>query len=67
MGVPRITGTFVGVCVTRVIIFWGLYPGPLILGNYHMILVCLEDPQSEAMDFAHSSLASSQQVLPVDK
>ena len=29
-------GTFLGVPIIRIIVFWGLYWGPLILGNYHM-------------------------------
>ena len=37
---PKIRGTFLGVPITRTIVtivFWGLYWGPLILGNYHMV------------------------------
>ena len=33
---PKIRGTFLGVPIIRTIVFWGLYWGPLILGNYHM-------------------------------
>ena len=29
-------GTFLGVPIIRIIIYWGLYWGPLILGNYHI-------------------------------
>ena len=29
-------GTFLGVPIVRTIVFWGLYWGPLILGNYHI-------------------------------
>ena len=29
-------GTFLGVPIIRIIIYWGLYWGPLILRNYHM-------------------------------
>ena len=36
MGVPKIIGTFLGVPVIRSIVFWGLYWGPPILGNYHV-------------------------------
>ena len=32
---PKIRGTLLGVPITRTIVFWGLYWGPLILGNYH--------------------------------
>ena len=35
-GFPKIRGTLLGVPVIRTIIFWGLYWGPLILGNYHV-------------------------------
>ena len=32
--VPKIRDTFLGVPIIRTIVFWGLYWGPLILGNY---------------------------------
>ena len=34
-GFPKIMGTILGVPIIRIIVFWGLYWGPLILGNYH--------------------------------
>ena len=33
---PKIRGTFLGVPMIRTIVYWGLYWGPLILGNYHI-------------------------------
>ena len=33
---PRIGGTLLGVPLIRIIVFWGLYWGPLICGNYHI-------------------------------
>ena len=33
---PKIRGTFLGVPIIRIIIFWGLDWGPPILGNYHL-------------------------------
>ena len=36
MGFPNIRGIFLGVPIIRSIVYWGLYWGPLILGNYHM-------------------------------
>ena len=35
-GFPKIRGTFLGVPIVRIIVFWGLYWGPPILGNYHI-------------------------------
>ena len=35
-GFPKIRGTFLGVPVIRTIVFWGLYGGPLNLGNYQI-------------------------------
>ena len=35
---PKIRGTLLGVPILRIIVFWGLYWGPLILGNYHLLL-----------------------------
>ena len=35
---PEIMGTFVGVPIIRIIVYWGLYWGPLLLGNYHFLL-----------------------------
>ena len=37
---PKIKDTIAGVPISRVIEFLGLYWGPLLLGNYH--LVCLD-------------------------
>ena len=34
-------GTILGVPVLRIIVFWGLYWGPPILGNYHILQVLL--------------------------
>ena len=36
-GFPKIRGTFLGVPIVRILVFWGLDWGPLILGNYHMV------------------------------
>ena len=36
MGVSYIKGTILGLPIIRTIVFWGLYWGPPILGNYHM-------------------------------
>ena len=33
---PKIRGTFLGVPRIGTIVFWGLYWGPPILGNYQM-------------------------------
>ena len=35
-GFPKLGVTSLGVPIIRTIVFWGLYWGPLILGNYHM-------------------------------
>ena len=35
-GFPKLGSTFLGVPIIRIIIYWGLYWGPLILGNYHI-------------------------------
>ena len=36
-GFPKIRGTFLGVPIIRTIVYWGLYWGTLILGNYHIM------------------------------
>ena len=33
---PKIRGTSLGVPMMRTVVFWGLYRGPLILGNYRI-------------------------------
>ena len=33
---PEIRVTFLGVPIIRIVVFWGPYWGPLILGNYQM-------------------------------
>ena len=40
-GFPRIIGTFLGAPIIRTIVFWGLYWGPLILGNYHITIITI--------------------------
>ena len=35
-GFPKIRGTILGILIIGIIVFWGLYWGPLILGNYHI-------------------------------
>ena len=35
-GFPKIRATFLGVPIIRIIVYWGLYWGLLILGNYHL-------------------------------
>ena len=35
-GVPKIRGTILGAMIIRTIVYWGLYWGPLLLGNYHI-------------------------------
>ena len=35
-GFPKIRGTFLAVPIVRTIVYWGLYWGPPILGNYHI-------------------------------
>ena len=37
-GFPKIRDTIFGVPLIRTIVFWGLYWGPPILGNYHILL-----------------------------
>ena len=35
-GFPKIRGTIMGVPIIRIIVYWGLYWGTLILGNYQI-------------------------------
>ena len=35
-GFPKTRGTILGVPIIRTIVYWGLYWGPLILGNCHI-------------------------------
>ena len=37
LGVPKIRGTILGVPMIRTIVFWSLYWGPPIWGNYHIL------------------------------
>ena len=36
LGFPKIRGTLFGAPIMRITVFWGLYWGPPILGNYHL-------------------------------
>ena len=42
-GFPKSGVPFLGVLIIRTIVFWGLYWGPLVLGNYQMSRVGLEE------------------------
>ena len=35
-GFPKIRGTLLGVTIIRLVVFWGLFWGPLVLGNSHI-------------------------------
>ena len=41
---PNIGGTILGVPIRRTIVFWGLYWGSLILGNYQISMVMCPHP-----------------------
>ena len=43
---PKIRGTFLGVPIIRIVIYLGLYWGPLILGNYHLSIHYLENMET---------------------
>ena len=34
---PKIRGTLLGVPIIRTLVFWGLYWGPLLLGDYQIL------------------------------
>ena len=40
-GVSKIGGTILEIPIIRTIVFWGLYWGPPILGNYHVVVTSL--------------------------
>ena len=37
-GFPEIRGTILGIPIIRIIVYLGLYWGPPILGNYHVMV-----------------------------
>ena len=41
LGFPKIGVTFLGVPIIRVVVFWGIYWGPLLLGNHHVGIQCI--------------------------
>ena len=42
MGVSQNLGyLFLGVPIIRIIVFWGLYWGPLVLGNYQIVVTTI--------------------------
>ena len=46
-GSPKSRGTFLGVPMIRIVIFWALFCGPPVLGNYHMGLFGLTHPRHQ--------------------
>ena len=56
-------GTFLEIPIIRTIVYWGLYWGPLILGNYHkapsdFVSSCPQDPRHRKLHLPYSSLRS---------
>ena len=39
LGFPKIRGSLLGVSIIRIIVFWNLYLGTPMLGNYYMGVV----------------------------
>ena len=46
-GFPKIRGTILGVPIIKTIVFWVLYWGPLILGNYQILHLQLHVAEAE--------------------
>ena len=65
LGVP-----FLGVPIIRTIVFWGLYWGPLILGNYHITpganYWAYEAPRSKALNLYMPASARQNNQTDVD-
>ena len=57
-GLPKIRGTFLGVPIARIIIFWGLCWGSLVWGNYHFIFSDLRILRAQAMTDPNDFVAS---------
>ena len=38
LGFPKLRGTFLGAPIIKTTVYWGLYWGPLILGNYRLVV-----------------------------
>ena len=52
---PKIRGTILGVPIIRTIVFWGLYWGTLIWGNYHVGLIRIKSRELEKWNLLHYS------------
>ena len=59
---PKIRGTFLGVPIIRTLVFWGLYWGPLILGNYHFFQKTTAARGCE-IDLSESTASGAPQLL----
>ena len=57
-GFPKIRGTVLGVSTARTIAYWGLYWGPLILGNYHVSSVASASCSRRTLPHDHQILVS---------
>ena len=62
-GFPKIRCTFLGVPVIRTIVFWGLYWGPPILGNYHIFGCLPAIGNSQPFGFTENFWTCGAQVL----
>ena len=54
-GFPKMMGTILGFSIIRTRVFWGLYWGPPILGNYHTSSFMIPNKNSD-IPFLHSLL-----------
>ena len=59
-GFPKIRGTILGlgfrVPITGILVYWGLYWGPLVLGNYHKFHVLRKEGTHEKVSLTHEPL-----------
>ena len=53
---PKIRGTILGVSIIRTRVFWGLYWGPLIMGNYQILNL---EPQEWVLETHSPTLPSA--------
>ena len=58
LGVSQIRGTIFGVPIVRIILFWGLYWGPPILGNYHF-----SDPRTARRAYSKATMRNTTLAL----
>ena len=58
-GFLKTRGNFLGILIIRTVVYWGVYRGTLILGNYHLGLYFTPQPKERPKNFSTGTAAGN--------